>query len=247
MLAAWVGAGGGAVIIPVMLIVCKYQGISNEISIHLAISTSLAFIMVNAIYSSYKHFKHGNLITKIFKNAFPTIIIGAALGTIIGQIMPAKAIEILFAIILLISLIKTFRLNKAHTNTDIRIPSKKSCLVFGCATGLLSSIVGIGGSSIVNPYMKHYNYPMRNCAAMAVSTSFPVALISTITMLVSSYHALGIPAYSFGYLYLPAFLGLLVGSLVGTSVGIRIVKRCPETISIWLFRIILIYVIIDML
>jgi uncharacterized membrane protein YfcA len=66
-------------------------------------------------------------------------------------------------------------------------------------------------------------------------------------MLISSYNTLGIPQYSFGYLYLPAFLGLLVGSFFGIPIGIRIVKKCPEKISLWLFRLILIYVVIDML
>ncbi|WP_150467301.1 sulfite exporter TauE/SafE family protein [Francisella sp. SYW-9] len=246
-LSAWIGAGGGAIVIPLMLIVCKYQGISHEIAIHLAVSTSLAFIMINALYNSYKHYKHNHLVTKILKNAIPAIFIGAILGTMLSEVMPAKAIEVLFAIILLVSLIKTFRFNQTIVNSKIIMPSRLSCTFLGGATGLLSSIVGIGGSSIVNPYMKHYNYPMKNCAAMAAATAVPVALIATITMLVSSYHALGIPAYSLGYLYLPAFLGLLVGSVIGTPIGIKLVKICPESASLWLFRFILIYVIIDML
>ncbi|WP_150468240.1 sulfite exporter TauE/SafE family protein [Francisella sp. SYW-9] len=246
-LSAWIGAGGGAIIIPLMLIVCKYQGISREIAIHLAVSTSLAFIMINALYNSYKHYKNNHLVTEILKNAIPAIFIGAIFGTIFSEMMPAKAIEILFAIILLVSLFKTFKFRKSSITSGIIMPSKLSCTFLGGATGLLSSIVGIGGSSIVNPYMKHYNYPMKNSAAMAAATAVPVALIATVTMLVSSYHALGIPAYSLGYLYLPAFLGLLVGSIIGTPIGIKIVKVCPETVSIWLFRFILIYVVIDML
>ncbi|WP_235842358.1 sulfite exporter TauE/SafE family protein [Cysteiniphilum halobium] len=247
ILSAWVGAGGGAIIIPLMLIVCKYQGMSNTLAIHLAVSTSLAFITINAFYNAYKHYKHGHLVMSILKNAIPMIFLGAILGTIISEFMPARAIEILFAVVLLVSLIKTFRLKGAQVNKDIIIPSKGSCVFLGGTTGLLSSIIGIGGSSIVNPYMKHYNYPMKNCAAMAAATAFPTGLIATITMLVSSYHVVGIPAYSLGYLYLPAFCGLLVGSIIGTPIGISIVKRCPEMISLWLFRFILIYVIIDML
>ncbi|MED7788432.1 sulfite exporter TauE/SafE family protein [Francisella sp. 19X1-34] len=246
-LSSWIGAGGGAVIIPVMLLVCKYQGMSNEISIHLAVSTSLAFIMINAFYSSYKHYKHGHLILNILKNAFPAIIIGAILGTIISQLMSARVIETIFAILLIVSLVKTFKFKKNIAKLEVILPSKISCIFLGSTAGLLSSIVGIGGSSIVNPYMKHYNYPMRNSAAMAGAIALPTAAIATVTMLISSYHALGLPKYSFGYLYFPAFLGLLVGSFIGVPIGVRIVKRCPEAISIWLFRLILIYVIIDML
>jgi uncharacterized membrane protein YfcA len=203
--------------------------------------------MINALYNSYKHYKHGHLIFTILKNAFPAILIGAILGTIIGQLMSARIIETLFATILIISLVKTFSIRRIAIEAAAIMPSKKSCFFLGSATGVLSSIVGIGGSSIVNPYMQHYNYPMKNCAAMSAATGFPVALIATITMLISSYHALGIPSYSLGYLYLPAFLGLLIGSVLGTPIGVRIVKKCPETISLWLFRFILIYVIIDMI
>ncbi|MBK2123702.1 sulfite exporter TauE/SafE family protein [Fangia hongkongensis] len=248
VLSAWVGAGGGAVIIPLMLFICKYQGISNAIAIHLSVSTSLGFIMINALYNAYKHYKHGHLITPLLKRAMPAILLGAIVGTIIGKMLNARSIEILLILLLLTSLIKTFSTQKASKQSaDSQLPSKLSCSIFGGLTGALSSIVGVGGSSVVNPYMKHYHYPMKNCAAMSAALAFPIGLFATITMLISSYHIANLPAYSIGYLYLPAFLGLLIGSVIGTHIGVRIVKRCPERISLWLFRLILIFVIIDML
>ncbi|WP_108651975.1 sulfite exporter TauE/SafE family protein [Dongshaea marina] len=248
ILSSWVGAGGGAIIIPLILLVCKYQGIPGAIAIHLAVATSLGFIMVNAFYVAYKHHKHGHLIIDILKKAMPALLIGAIVGTFIGKMMSENGIEFLFAAVLLVSLIKTFWVSKqAGTGAQSILPSATSCASFGALTGVLSSIVGIGGSSIVNPYMKHYNFPMKNCAAMSAATAVPVGLFATITMLVSSYHVAGLPAYSLGYLYLPAFFGLLLGSVIGTPIGVKIVKICPEGISLWVFRLLLLYVICDML
>ena len=248
ILSSWVGAGGGAVIIPLMLFVCKYQGIDVGIAIHLSVSTSLSFIMFNALYNAYKHYKHGHIVEAILKNSMPTILAGAILGTMIGKMLKAQIIENLLIMLLTISVVTTFSRNcKPSKNLQPSLPSRLSCSLFGGVNGILSSIVGIGGSTVVTPYMKYHNYPMKNCAAMSAAFAFPIGLFATITMLISSYHVQNLPPFSIGYLYIPAFLSLLFGSAIGTQIGIRIVRVCPERISIWLFRIMLTSVIIDML
>ncbi|QGO75269.1 Sulfite exporter TauE/SafE (plasmid) [Piscirickettsia salmonis] len=50
ILSGWVGAGGGIVIVPVMLWLAAQQGINTTLAMHLAVTTSLGFIMVNSLY-----------------------------------------------------------------------------------------------------------------------------------------------------------------------------------------------------
>ncbi|TNF69937.1 MAG: sulfite exporter TauE/SafE family protein [Gammaproteobacteria bacterium] len=246
ILAGWIGAGGGVIIIPLMLWISQYQHIPFPIAMHLAVATSLAFIMVNALYSSYKHHRQRNIIYPIVKFAIPTILIGAIVGALLGKIIPSEAIKIIFLLVIISVFIKTFiNLDKHHHNPIM--PSKVSCATMGAATGMLASLVGIGGSGVVNPYMQHYHYPMKNAAAMSATLAFPMGFFATVATVATSLHASSLPAYSLGYLYLPAFIGLLVGSLIGTPIGVKIVKKCPEKISIWVFRIVLIFVIIEMI
>ncbi|QGO14652.1 Sulfite exporter TauE/SafE (plasmid) [Piscirickettsia salmonis] len=70
--------------------------------------------------------------------------------------------------------------------------------------------------------------------------------VATLTLLASSVGMVGLPYGSVGYLYLPAFTGLLIGSLLGSPLGVWLVKRASEQISVWVFRIILLAVVIQM-
>ncbi|MCF6764435.1 sulfite exporter TauE/SafE family protein [Thiotrichales bacterium 19S3-7] len=246
ILAGWIGAGGGVIIIPLMLWISQYQHIPFPIAMHLAVATSLAFIMVNALYSSYKHHRQDNIIYPIVKSAIPTILIGAVIGALLGKVLPSESIKIIFLLVILAVFIKTFIHLDKQNHTPV-MPSKLSAMSMGATTGILASLVGIGGSGVVNPYMQHYHYPMKNAAAMSATLAFPMGFFATIATVATSIHAANLPSYSLGYLYLPAFIGLLIGSLIGTPIGVRIVKKCPENLSVWLFRLVLVFVIIEMI
>ncbi|QGO78695.1 Sulfite exporter TauE/SafE (plasmid) [Piscirickettsia salmonis] len=62
ILSGWVGAGGGIVIVPVMLWLAAQQGINTTLAMHLAVTTSLGFIMVNSLYTTFHHYRSNNLV-----------------------------------------------------------------------------------------------------------------------------------------------------------------------------------------
>ena len=53
------GVGGGLIIVPVLAIIFKYQGIANDVIMHLAIGTSLAIIIPTSISSVLAHHRQG--------------------------------------------------------------------------------------------------------------------------------------------------------------------------------------------
>ena len=52
ILAGLLGIGGGAVVVPMLVFTFKWQNLSPDIGIHLAIGTSLASIMFTAVSSA---------------------------------------------------------------------------------------------------------------------------------------------------------------------------------------------------
>ena len=53
------GLGGGAIIVPILLATFAIQGLSPDISTHMAIATSLATIVVTSVSSIYTHYQKG--------------------------------------------------------------------------------------------------------------------------------------------------------------------------------------------
>ncbi|ODN42182.1 sulfite exporter TauE/SafE family protein [Piscirickettsia litoralis] len=247
ILSGWVGAGGGIIIVPVMLELTTGQGISSELGMHLAVTTSLGFIMVNSLYTTFHHHRSKNLVIPLFKRIAIFAIIGALVGGQLDKVIPTFWIKILFTVTIIGVFIQSFLNRTGSLNQQPVYPGGLSRATMGVSVGVLASLVGVGGSAITNPYMLHHHYPMKKSAAMSTALAFPMGLFAIASLLVSSVGLSGLPAGSLGYLYLPAFVGLLVGSFIGSPLGVMIVKRVPEKASVWLFRVVLLAVIMQML
>ena len=61
------GVGGGLVVVPALLALFAIKGIDPAVSVHLAIGTSLATIVVTSISSTLSHHKKGNVDWDLFK------------------------------------------------------------------------------------------------------------------------------------------------------------------------------------
>ncbi|AKP74975.1 Sulfite exporter TauE/SafE (plasmid) [Piscirickettsia salmonis] len=249
ILSGWVGAGGGIVIVPVMLWLAAQQGINTTLAMHLAVTTSLGFIMVNSLYTTFHHYRSNNLVIPLFKGTVIFTVIGALIGGQLDKIIPVAFVKILFTVIIISVLVQSFfnRINQVgRFECQPMYPGFLSRSIMGFSVGILASLVGIGGSAITNPYMQYHRYPMKKSAAMSTALAFPMGLFALASLLASSVGMVGLPYGSVGYLYLPAFTGLLIGSLLGSPLGVWLVKRASEQISVWVFRIILLAVVIQM-
>ncbi|OAJ34395.1 sulfite exporter TauE/SafE family protein [Piscirickettsia salmonis] len=250
ILSGWVGAGGGIIIVPVMLWLSAQQGVSTTLSMHLAVTTSLGFIMVNSLYTTFHHYRSRNLVVSLFKHIVAFVIIGALIGGQLDKIIPVFFVKTLFIIVIISVLIQSFfnRISQTEqSSTQPTYPGVLSRAIMGFSTGMLSSLVGIGGSAITNPYMQYHRYPMKKSAAMSTALAFPMGLFALSSLLAASVGMAGLPSGSFGYVYLPALIGLLIGSFLGSPLGVWMVKRVSEQTSLWLFRIVLLAVIIQMI
>ncbi|MGJ3495511.1 Sulfite exporter TauE/SafE (plasmid) [Piscirickettsia salmonis] len=249
ILSGWVGAGGGIIIVPVMLWLAAQQGMNAALAMHLAVTTSLGFIMVNSLYTTFHHYRSNNLVVSLFKGIFIFTVIGALIGGQLDKIIPVVFVKVLFTVIIISVLAQSFfnRIDQVRQFDCLPVyPNFLSRSIMGFSVGILASLVGIGGSAITNPYMQYHRYPMKKSAAMSTALAFPMGLFAIASLLASSIGMAGLPSGCIGYLYLPAFIGLLIGSLLGSPLGVWLVKRVSEQTSIWVFRIVLLAVIIQM-
>ena len=55
------GLGGGVIIVPILIIAFELQGVSQNVATHMAVSTSLATIILTSIPSIYTHAQKGSV------------------------------------------------------------------------------------------------------------------------------------------------------------------------------------------
>lgn len=235
------GIGGGIIIVPTLLFIFKEQGFSNEITMFMALGTSLATIVITASASTLRHYNMGNLLIDVTKKLFIPLIVGICAGAYLVNQVKAETLELLFICYLyLISLKMIFYKAKVDE------PKETSSLLFnltGFIIGLKSSILGIGGGTISVPFLTWRGYKMKNAVAVSASIGIPIALFSSFFYI---YNGLGkaTPEYSLGYIYLPAFFGISIASFLFTKLGAKISTVANQAILKKLFALMLIFIAI---
>ena len=73
------GIGGGAIIVPVLFFLFEGMGY-GETAMHVAVSTSLATIILTSARSVMAHHKHGAVDWEIIRSWAPWIVVGALIG-----------------------------------------------------------------------------------------------------------------------------------------------------------------------
>ncbi|MBN2646815.1 MAG: sulfite exporter TauE/SafE family protein [Thiotrichales bacterium] len=222
--AGLLGIGGGLIIVPVLTSVLAYYMDSTQI-VHIAIATSLATIMVTSLSSVRAHHQHGAVRWDAFKLLTFGVLIGAFIGGWVSQYLNARALSILFGVIEL--LIAINMLLAIKPNPSRQLPGLMGNTFAGVIIGKLSSIVGIGGGTLTTPYLVWNNISMHQAIATSTAVSLPVAVAGTIGFILAGMQAEDLPPYTTGYVYWPAFFGIILTSIFTAPIGARLAHRLP--------------------
>ncbi|MCX7084776.1 MAG: sulfite exporter TauE/SafE family protein [Methylococcales bacterium] len=225
VLAGLFGIGGGLVIVPVLAVLFKEQGFSANLIMIMSVATSLAVISFTAVSSVWAHHRLGSVIWSKVVRLIPGIIIGSALGAIVAKQISADALRIFLVVFLLYVGVQMAL--QISPKAGLVNQSKPLDFCVAIIIGLLSAIVGIGGGTLTVPYLVRGQMLMRNAVAVSSACGLPIAIAGA-----SSYILLGLtvdnlPAGSFGYIYLPAFLATGLTSILTAPLGAKLAHRLP--------------------
>jgi uncharacterized membrane protein YfcA len=85
----------------------------------------------------------------------------------------------------------------------------------------------VGGGSLTVPFLLWCNVKMHHAIGTSAAVGLPIALAGTAGYLISGLGATGLPAGSFGFIYLPALAGTVLASALVAPLGARLAHRLP--------------------
>lgn len=225
LLAGLFGIGGGMIIVPILVLLFSAQGFPEQLILIMSIATSLATIIFTSISSISAHHRLGSVVWRQVFRLAPGIMIGAAMGAVVADRIAADGLRFIF--IGYLWYVGMHMAMQAKPKPG-RSQSPK-VLDFGVSVliGLTSSLVGIGGGTLTVPYLVHFQTPMRNAVAVASACGLPIAIAGTLSYAILGNHAGQLPEWSLGYVYLPAFGGILLSSILTAPMGARLANRLP--------------------
>ncbi|MBV0933131.1 sulfite exporter TauE/SafE family protein [Marinobacterium weihaiense] len=234
------GIGGGLLIVPVLVFSFELQGIAPEVLTHMAVATSLATIVVTSISSVRTHHQHGAVRWELFKPLAMGILLGAVLGVNTAVQLPGGVLQIALGIFALLVAIQ-MALNLKPGAGD-QVASKAELSIAGGLIGWASSIFGIGGGTLSVPYLSWRRIVMQQAVATSAACGLPIAVMGALTNIWMGWGEANLPAWSLGYVYMPAFAGIVLASSLTAPIGARLAHRLSQPILKKIFAVFLVVV-----
>jgi uncharacterized membrane protein YfcA len=225
-LAGLLGIGGGMVMVPFLTLIMSTRGAAPDLAVKMAIATSMATIVFTSIASVRAHHKKGAVRWDIVRGLTPGIVLGSLVSSLgLFALLKGSYLAVFFGLFVGFSATQMF-LDKKPKATR-QMPEAGGKWVAGGLIGLLSGLVGAGGGFISVPFMAWCNVAIHNAVATSAALGFPIALANVAGYIFSGQGVDNLPAYSFGYLWLPALVVIAVCSVLMAPVGAATAHKLP--------------------
>lgn len=220
------GIGGGVIIVPILIIAFELQGISHDSATHMAVSTSLATIIFTSIPSIYTHAQKDSVRWDLAKWISPGIGLGAMAGGLVALSLSGSGLQLLLAgFFMLVAFQLLFYAPQPGARTE---PGKPVLMVGGGGIGSISALFGIGGGSLSIPFLTYFGVPMHQVVGTAAACGLPIALFSTLIYAGVEPQSQSLPEATLGYIFVPAWLGIVIASVPSARLGALLAHRLDE-------------------
>jgi len=228
LLAGLLGVGGGLIIVPALLWLFALQGLETPHLMQLAVGTSLASIVFTSLSSIYAHHQHRAVLWPKVLALTPGILVGALLGALLADQLASQQLTTLFALFeVLVALQMWFGRTPQQQQRQL---SNGVMNLAGVFIGAFSALIGIGGGTLTVPFLSAINTPIRHAVATSAACGLPIALAGAVGFIVIGWDNPQLPAGSWGYLYPPALLGIVISSVLFAPLGAKLAHRLPTVL-----------------
>lgn len=244
LIAGVFGLGGGIIIVPTLIFTFSYLDFPPEVLTHLAVGTSLTTILFTSLSAIYVHYRKSAIDWSLALKLSLGMLFGGVIGAYLAEFMSGAVLQRIFAFYCVtVALQMWFAWSPKAILT---LPSRFGCTLLGGVIGTLSGLFGIGGGSLVVPVLTLYRVRITKAIATSAVTGFPIALSGATGYIIMGWNNPALPENSFGYLYWPAMLGIILSSTIFAKFGALLAHRMEPRKLKKLFALLLIFIAIKL-
>ena len=221
--AGLLGIGGGTIIVSSLVLMFVAHGFPPDYVMHMAIGTSLAAIMSGAWASFRTHHRHNSVDWAVVRVMIPGLLVGVLAGAVLARFVTTtflKAFFLGFMALIIAQLVLNLKPKAARA-----LPGKVGLTAMALFIGVSSSLFGGGAAAIGVPFLTWCNMTTHRAIGTVAAMGFPVAIAGAVGYALAGISAPGLPAWSVGFIYLPAFVGISLASLLVAPYGARLAHK----------------------
>ena len=241
-MAGLLGVGGGIIMVPALYYAFTVLDFDIITRMHLSVGTSLAIIIPTSIISTRTHMEYNAVDFKMVKSFGIFILLGVVAGTFLAVNLKTPTLVLFFSIFaFIVGLFFIFVREKLMEN-----PKKISNFlknISGIIIGFISVPLGIGGGSLMVPFMRTFGYDIRKSIGTAAAVGFLIALSGTITMIIGGNIIDNVNTpFSLGYINILGFIVFVPVTMIMARIGAKAVYKINKTLLSKIFGTFLIIV-----
>jgi uncharacterized membrane protein YfcA len=221
--AGLLGIGGGLIIVSSLAIMFAAHGFAPAYIMHLAVGTSLAAI-VSGSWSSFRtHHRHHAVDWSVVRRMTPGLLAGVLAGAVTSHFMSTAFLKYFFLTFMFIITAQMALDLRPKASRDL--PGAAGLAAMGVFIGVCSSLMGGGAAAAGVPFLTWCNVSTHRAIGTVAAMGFPLSIAGTIAYAASGWNVAGLPPWSLGFVYLPAFIGISVTSVLAAPYGARLAHR----------------------
>ncbi len=224
LLGGLLGVSGGIMTVPCLIYLFKFYGFPSVNLVQLAIGTSLAAMVFNAISSMRTHHKSGTVYWALVWRMLPGLVAGCLIGVYLGHLLPSTVLQLIFGSFAILLGTYFYFYKKLPDLGQPELPSTSLLNSLGLLVGALSNILGIGGGTMTVPLFVKLKIPLKSSVATSTATGFIISFLGALGYL---FLGLGQTYYEMtvGFIYIPAFIVLAITTFITAPFGARLAHR----------------------
>ena len=241
-MAGLLGVGGGIIMVPALYYAFTVLDFDLTTRMHISVGTSLAIIVPTSIISAKTHMEHKAVDVNLVKSFGIFIVLGVIGGTFLAVNLRTSDFILFFSIMaLLVGFFFIFFRDKFLENPKKIKDSIKN--ISGVAVGFISVLLGIGGGSLMVPFMRTFGYDIRKSIGTASAIGILIAISGTITMITGGEIINNISTpYTIGYINLFGFIVFVPVTMLMARIGAKAVYKIDKKLLSKIFGSFLIIV-----
>ncbi|MDC1278313.1 sulfite exporter TauE/SafE family protein [Pelagibacteraceae bacterium] len=227
-MAGLLGVGGGIIMVPALYYAFTVLDFELVTRMHLAVGTSLAIIIPTSIISTKTHMEYNAVDFKMVKSFGIFILLGVIAGTFLAVNLKTPTLVLFFSIFsFIVGLFFIFLREKLVENPKTISDLVKN--ISGVIIGFISVPLGIGGGSLMVPFMRTFGYDIRKSIGTAAAVGFLISLSGTITMIMGGKIIDNINTpFSVGYINLLGFAVFVPVTMIMARLGAKAVYKIDK-------------------
>ena len=241
-MAGLLGVGGGIIMVPALYYAFTVLDFDIITRMHLSVGTSLAIIIPTSVISTKTHMEYDAVDFGMVKSFGIFILLGVIAGTFLAVNLKTPALVLFFSIFaFLVGLFFIFVREKLMENPKTISEFIKK--ISGILIGFISVPLGIGGGSLMVPFMRTFGYDIRKSIGTAAAVGFLIAVTGTVTMITGGKIINNVNApFSVGYINLLGFMVFVPVTMVMARLGAKAVYKIDKKLLSKIFGTFLIVV-----